>query len=139
MMSDYTQLTIRLDTYLCEDAYWVDDYFGAHRYGVRFSDGKVLREDDCIGVNPAMITEFEDKPREPPSNEPIVYVMPCNGGRQHFVMKDGRPCPVTHTGRESKRCRKSFWERYELWVSNKPKHYMRICLLNTNCDASPED
>jgi hypothetical protein len=29
-----------------EEAFWIDDYFGRHRYGVRFPSGVVYRETD---------------------------------------------------------------------------------------------
>jgi hypothetical protein len=29
-----------------ENACWMDDYFGRHRYGVAFGDGRVYRETD---------------------------------------------------------------------------------------------
>lgn len=37
-----------------QEARWLDDYFGRHRYGVRFPDGSVFRE-----------SEIEIEDREP--------------------------------------------------------------------------
>lgn len=43
-MSNYFQLTQHPDTGKMENAEWLDDYFGKHKYGVRFPDGKVFDE-----------------------------------------------------------------------------------------------
>lgn len=45
-MSCFMQDTINPDTGELEQAEWLDDYFGKHRYGVRFPGGKVFREED---------------------------------------------------------------------------------------------
>lgn len=42
-MSNYQQPTKHPETGRIEVADWLDDYFGRHRYGVRFPDGKVFR------------------------------------------------------------------------------------------------
>ena len=46
-MSSYEQNTINPDTGKIESAVWLDDYFGRHRYGVRFPSGKVFRGEEC--------------------------------------------------------------------------------------------
>lgn len=30
-----------------EDAIWMDDYFGSHKYGVLFADGRIFRGEEC--------------------------------------------------------------------------------------------
>ncbi len=44
-MSNYYQEAKHPITGVVENAEWIDDYFGRHRYGVRFSDGTVYSED----------------------------------------------------------------------------------------------
>lgn len=44
-MSNFIAKTKHPETGKWEDATWYDDYFGKHRYGVKFKDGKVFRED----------------------------------------------------------------------------------------------
>lgn len=44
-MSTYIRRTKHPATGKFEPATWIDDYFGPHRYGVRFSDGMTLSED----------------------------------------------------------------------------------------------
>ena len=41
-MSNYTQPTKHPETGEILDAEWIDDYFGRHKYGVRFPDGKIF-------------------------------------------------------------------------------------------------
>lgn len=43
-MSNFQQETRHPETGEVFTADWVDDYFGPHRYGVRFPDGKVFRD-----------------------------------------------------------------------------------------------
>ncbi len=45
-MSSYTQITKHTETGEMVSAHWIDDYFGRHRYGVRFPDGKVFRAEE---------------------------------------------------------------------------------------------
>lgn len=46
-MSNFIRRTKNPRTGEYEDAYWLDDYFGSHRYGVKFpSDGIVYRQED---------------------------------------------------------------------------------------------
>lgn len=48
-MSSYRKLTRNPETGLWENAEWLDDYFGLHRYGVRFpSDGSVANPEVTI-------------------------------------------------------------------------------------------
>lgn len=45
-MSSYTKITRHPQTGAWEKAFWIDDYFGSHVYGVRFkSDNKVYSTD----------------------------------------------------------------------------------------------
>jgi len=41
-VSSYKKLTFHPDTGIAEMAWWLDDYFGQHAYGVKFADGKVF-------------------------------------------------------------------------------------------------
>ena len=43
-MSTYKAPAIHPDTGEIEMAWFIDDYFGRHRYGVEFSDGKIFPE-----------------------------------------------------------------------------------------------
>lgn len=45
-MSNYIKKTKHPETGKFEDASWLDDYFGKHRYAVRFPDGRVYAETD---------------------------------------------------------------------------------------------
>jgi hypothetical protein len=49
-MSTYTAEAINPRTGKMEQATFIDDYFGRRRYGVRFADGQVYREDDGLFV-----------------------------------------------------------------------------------------
>lgn len=42
-MSNFSQLTKHPVTGEIEEADWLDDHFGRHRYGVRFADGQVFK------------------------------------------------------------------------------------------------
>lgn len=44
-MSNFIMKTKNPNTGEWENAEWLDDYFGGHRYGVRFSDGHVVNAD----------------------------------------------------------------------------------------------
>ena len=44
-MSNFIKPTLHPTTGKLEIAEWLDDYFGRHQYGVRFSDGSVVHED----------------------------------------------------------------------------------------------
>lgn len=41
-MSSYTRKTKHPETGEWHTAFWLDDYFGNHKYGVEFPDGKVF-------------------------------------------------------------------------------------------------
>ena len=41
-MSSYIAQTKHPETGEMQEAYWMDDFFGKHRYGVKFPDGKVF-------------------------------------------------------------------------------------------------
>lgn len=45
-MSSYRRDTIHPETGKVESAMWIDDYFGRHRYGVQFPDGKVFKPEE---------------------------------------------------------------------------------------------
>lgn len=51
-MSNYIALAKHPETGVVEHAEWLDDYFGKHQYGVRFSDGKVFRSQQCHVLPP---------------------------------------------------------------------------------------
>jgi len=42
-MSNFVAPAIHPKTGEIEQAEWLDDYYGRHRYGVRFADGRVYR------------------------------------------------------------------------------------------------
>ncbi len=42
-MSCYYQMAKHPVTGIPEEAFWIDDYYGHHEYGVKFSDGQVFR------------------------------------------------------------------------------------------------
>jgi len=46
-MSNFYALTKRSHSKETEVAEWLDDYYGPHRFGVRFPDGKVYRSESC--------------------------------------------------------------------------------------------
>ena len=58
-MSNYHTKAKRPDGESFEDVEMLDDYFGRHRYGVRFSDGVVYKEEEC-----EFIEEYEDEELE---------------------------------------------------------------------------
>lgn len=45
-MSSYYRRTKHPETGKFENAFWIDDYFGRHRYGVRFPSGRIFRASD---------------------------------------------------------------------------------------------
>lgn len=48
-MSNFTRNSINPATGKYEIATWLDDYYGPHRYGVRFQDGKIYPEEAVTG------------------------------------------------------------------------------------------
>lgn len=47
-MSSYQRETKHPITGKWEVAWWLDDYFGSHHYGVKFSDGEVFDARDYL-------------------------------------------------------------------------------------------
>lgn len=47
-MSSYTRITKHPRIKKFELAEWLDDYYGNHKYGVRFPNGEVFRDDGRI-------------------------------------------------------------------------------------------
>lgn len=47
-MSNFYQPTLDPRTKKTVQAEWLDDYFGPHRYGVRFPDGKVFSQREVL-------------------------------------------------------------------------------------------
>lgn len=45
-MSNFEAMTVHPETGEVEVAFWMDDHFGRHIYGVRFGDGKIFHEGD---------------------------------------------------------------------------------------------
>ncbi len=45
-MSNYLSTNVNPKTGKKEKTEWLDDYFGRHKYGVRFADGEVYRPED---------------------------------------------------------------------------------------------
>lgn len=51
-MSNYYAKAKRPNSDEIEKVEMLDDYYGRHRYGVRFPDGQVYPEEKCIVYNP---------------------------------------------------------------------------------------
>lgn len=49
-MSNYTADAIHPETGEIEEAEWLDDHYGRHRYGVRFKDGKIFPAEACVDL-----------------------------------------------------------------------------------------
>jgi hypothetical protein len=47
-MSSYKKLTKNPKTGEFEEAFWMDDYFGEHKYGVKFPDGEVYKSEEIF-------------------------------------------------------------------------------------------
>jgi hypothetical protein len=47
-MSSYTRSTQHPITGKIEVAEWLDDYFGSHKYGIKFPDGKIFKAEEFI-------------------------------------------------------------------------------------------
>ena len=64
-MSHFRQLTVHPKTGEKLVADWIDNYFGEHRYGVRFPDGEVLPASSIpwsvVGVSVAVVDEGGEK------------------------------------------------------------------------------
>lgn len=59
-MSSYIQKAYNPKTNKVEDATYIDDYFGKHRYGVKFSDGDVYREEEVLPYYEDMKTKLDE-------------------------------------------------------------------------------
>lgn len=60
-MSNYTQPTKHPETGEILAAEWIDDYFGRHKYGVRFPDGKIF---DARQIESPKRTADVNKPKQ---------------------------------------------------------------------------
>ena len=49
-MSNYHADARHPETGETELAMWLDDYYGRHRYGVKFKDGKVFPAEACVDL-----------------------------------------------------------------------------------------
>lgn len=58
-MSSYYKPTVHPKTNRVEHAMWIDDYFGRHNYGVKFSDDEVYRPEEVITAD-RYIGQLED-------------------------------------------------------------------------------
>lgn len=59
-MSNYQAPAYHPRTGELQDAMFLDDYFGKHRYGVRFADGRVFHAEEVKVPRP----EEPEKPKE---------------------------------------------------------------------------
>jgi len=50
-MSNYKSIAKRPSGIKFEDVDMLDDHFSKHEYGVRFSDSKIYKEEDCEFLN----------------------------------------------------------------------------------------
>lgn len=62
-MSTYIAPAIHPRTKKVEDALWMDDYFGRHRYGVKFADGSVWAAREVRVPPEALPSATEDQER----------------------------------------------------------------------------
>lgn len=46
-MSNYFGKAKHPETGEIQEVYFMDDYYGPHRYGVKFPDGKIFPDHDC--------------------------------------------------------------------------------------------
>jgi hypothetical protein len=83
-MSNYVRRTKHPVTEEFEDAHWIDDYFGKHKYGVSFpSDDKIYRRDEYEW-------EFEDENKE-------VSVIALKGGELECRLNIAKAEAITDT------------------------------------------
>ena len=78
-MSNYTQPTKHPETGEIEMADWLDDFFGPHRYGVLFPDGRVWREQD---IEPEETTEQILSDLRKASGDGWAKGFPCDCGEE---------------------------------------------------------
>ena len=62
-MSNFTRRTIHPVTGAIEEATWLDDHFGKHRYGVRFADGSIHDEYDVAMPWPCSYEKHDEQRR----------------------------------------------------------------------------
>lgn len=86
-MSNFIAPARHPDTGVIENAEWLDDHFGRHVYGVRFSDGQVFHESqvESIGLS---LAEFVDA--SPPAAKFTPYHEWGRDGSLRVYIKDGR-------------------------------------------------
>lgn len=79
-MSSYFRLTRHPETGRMEQALWIDDHFGRHRYGVRFQDGKVYPAD--------AISEVEEPHGVGAETDPEQTTVRHWGGSQDYQARE---------------------------------------------------
>ena len=75
-MSSYIAVTKHPKTGKWENAQWIDDYYGPHKYGVKFEDGDVFDPGTSSRAN-LEISETE-KPVNPEFGWPLSHVNPSD-------------------------------------------------------------
>lgn len=55
-----------------EPAFWIDDYFGPHRYGVKFDDGKIYRPEE-LEARQTMTHTFNIEVTDPTEQKIVVW------------------------------------------------------------------
>ena len=78
-MSSYTSNYKNKETGEIIEIFAIDDYFGAHKYGYKFPDGKVMREKEF----------YEKFTRQPPKEE----ATPCSLCHEKEWEFNGMICP----------------------------------------------
>ncbi len=62
-MSSYNAIAKRPKGTDFENVAMIDDYFGHHQYGVKFPDGSIYREGECVKIDlsgdPIQINEYK--------------------------------------------------------------------------------
>lgn len=60
-MSNFNEIARNPATGIVEMAYWIDNHFGPHRYGVRFLDGTVWRPEEVdIRIGDRVVRDGEE-------------------------------------------------------------------------------
>lgn len=60
-MSHFNEIARNPATGIVEMAYWIDNHFGPHRYGVRFLDGTVWRPEEVdIRIGDRVVRDGEE-------------------------------------------------------------------------------
>ena len=91
-MSNFQQATRHPETGVEEVADWLDDYFGRHRYGVRFADGKVFRETE---IGTAVSSSGESIRDDYPTREDLLANI---RGNPHLTQTQQRAAVAALTG-----------------------------------------